>query len=326
MGENDSLQFVLNLSKRSGVPVKKILDMLYLLKKRQSIDNVDLLQMVGLSRNVINQIKQGLSEYLVPPSESTSLSEAGVIFVDKLLLENYEATESMYKYLQNSDYQKSLEILQRTKGNMPDTARQYDQFIATRESTARRAALLNFLGDLEGKSIVFLGDDDFTSIATAVLKYASQITVLDIDKRILEQIEKISFHEKLDIKTEFYDARKRLNVSLKGKFDVVFTDPPYTPEGVSLFISRAIELLNTVNKAGRIYICFGTSDKAKERYVPIQRALSEAGLMIRYVLDGFTRYDGAESVGSSSNLYICEVTPRTRMTIEGEFKDEIYTV
>ena len=131
---------------------------------------------------------------------------------------------------------------------------------------------------------------------------------------------------KLKIKTIQYDLREKLPQELLNSFDVVFTDPPYTTEGIKLFVSRSIQVLNEDNKAARIYFCYGNSDRAKERYLEIYRIIFESGLMIRWIFDRFNRYNGAESIGSASALFICEVTPRTHSIIKGGYKDDkLYT-
>lgn len=72
--------------------------------------------------------------------------------------------------------------------------------------------------------------------------------------------------------------------------------------------------------------CYGNSDRAKERFLPIQDALTDSGLMLRWVFDRFNRYEGAESVGSASSLYIAEITPRTKPLIRGSYDKPIYTI
>lgn len=172
---------------------------------------------------------------------------------------------------------------------------------------------------------MFLGDDDFTSVAVAGLNLAHQVTVLDIDQRILETIGQISTEKELEIKTMAGDVRKPLPPEVIKGFDVVFTDPPYTPEGVSLFLSRGIEALDPENLAARIYFCYGNSDRAKERFLPIYESIFKNGLMVRYVFDKFNRYVGAESIGSASSLFVTEVTSKTKAGISGKYDKPIYT-
>jgi len=227
--------------------------------------------------------------------------------------------------LKGGQFKETVNLLQNIKKKRPLPKREYDQFTATPETTARRASLLSFFGDVKGKKLLFLGDDDFTSIATASLREAEKIVILDIDERILREIQDLSDSHKFEIKTVKYDARKKLPKELVGKYDVVFTDPPYTPEGFNLFVSRAIEMLDPINKAARVYTCYGNSDSAKERFLPIYEVLTSSGLMTRWVFDKFSRYQGTASIGSASSLFIAEVTPQTKPVIKGNYDKPIYT-
>ena len=177
---------------------------------------------------------------------------------------------------------------------------------------------------MRGKNILFLGDDDLTSISTALFGNAHEISVLDIDKDILHEIKLTSSGYNVNINTTQYDARMQLPNNHKGKYDVIFTDPPYTSNGIKLFLSRAISALNTNNLAARVYVCYGTSDRSKERSLPIQETISQQGMITRWIFDKFNRYQGAESIGSS-NLYICEITPQTKAIITKDYNEPIYT-
>ena len=170
-----------------------------------------------------------------------------------------------------------------------------------------------------------MGDDDFTSISVARLGKAVEITVLDIDDRILDKIKLISDKLSLNIKTVKHDLAKALPKDLINRFDVVFTDPPYTAEGISLFLSRSISSLNRNNMAARIYLCYGNSDRAKERFLLIYRSIIDSGLMLRYVFDKFNRYFGAESIGSTSSMFVLDVTPKVKAIIKGDYDNPIYT-
>ena len=128
----------------------------------------------------------------------------------------------------------------------------------------------------------------------------------------------------MNINTTQHDVHTTLPKNHQGKYDVVFTDPPYTSNGASLFLSRAVSALNKKNLAARIYLCYGTSDRAKERLLPIQETILIHGLITRWVFDKFNRYQGAESIGSST-LYICEVTPQTKTIISKDYHESIYT-
>jgi hypothetical protein len=318
----------LAVSKQTGVPVKKVLDVFWHLSRgRRTIGNNELVQRVGVSRNALNQVKKALSVYLSPSGNETSLRDGEFERVGMLYNSNYLVEESLLATLTKSDvYHQSVELLSRYRYIRPAPNRNYDQFTATVETTAQRTALLNFLGDLRGKRLLFLSDDDFTSTTTSNTRSAQEVRVLDIDERILEGIRHISQDLNLGIETISHDLRKPIPTKLRGKFDTVFTDPPYTPEGIRLFVSRAVEALDRENQTARIYICYGNSDRAKERFLPVQNIITDFGLMIRYVFDKFNRYERAESIGSASSLYVLETTPRTRSLVKGNYDKPIYTI
>lgn len=326
MGEDKSmLERVNQIAKETGVPTKKIKDLLFILQTGKPVENNELLQGVGVSKNALNQAKELLSSLLKPPSKNTQLTESAVKEIGVIFDPDYKSEEFLWSLLENGYYRKSVELLEKYTDQRPSPERKYDQFTATIETTARRTSLLNFFEDVRGKRLLFLGDDDFTSVTVANLHTASGVTVLDIDNRILDKIDSISKSEKLDINLGNYDARKPLPPSYSGKFDVAFTDPPYTTDGVKLFISRAIQALDLSNQTARIYVCYGNSDRAKERFLPIYEVLNASGLMVRWVFDKFNRYQGAESIGSASSLFILEVTSKTKPLILGKYDKPIYT-
>ncbi len=316
----------LEVSKQTGVPVKKVLDVFWYLSSGNAIDNNELVQLVGVSRNALNQVKKALSIYLNPSSQETSLRDGVSEKLRTMYNGGYLVEENLLVTLTENDiYKQSIGLLSRFKDRRPASKKNYDQFTATVETSAKRAALLNFLGDVRDKQILFLGDDDFVSVATANIRSAQEVAVLDIDERILDNIGSISRELNLEIRRVGHDLKKGITADLRGKFDVVFTDPPYTPEGIRLFISRAIEAIDRRNQTARVYVCYGNSDRAKERFLPIQEVLTDAGLMFRWVFDRFNRYDVVESIGSASSLFIAEVTPQTKPLIRGNYDKPIYT-
>lgn len=314
---------LLNVSKEVGLPVKKITDMFAILLASESADNTELLRMLGVSRNVLNQVKEKLSKYFTPASTTTSLSDLGKKAAQEMELDN-SMEENLIKF--DSEESARIEkVLKKHKSSQPDPVRKYDQFIATIQTVAKRAVLMKFLGDVRAKRILFLGDDDFTSVAISELRSAAKVQVVDIDCRILNGIKDVSKDEGYNIETGIADFRKEISVDYKGKFDVVFTDPPYTTEGITLFLSRAVEALDLKNQAARIYFCYGNSDRAKEKFLPVYEVIYKSGLMLRFVFDKFNRYTGAESIGSSSTLFVCEVTPKTKILVKENSNAEIYT-
>jgi predicted methyltransferase len=217
---------------------------------------------------------------------------------------------------------KILSLLKKYQSSRPLPRRNLDQFYATPETTAKRAALLQQNGDIRGKRLLFLGDDDLVSIAAAATHQTAEITAIDIDQRILDFINFIKQKEKFRIRTLKYDVRHSLPKQLWRRADICFFDPPYTPNGFRLFLSRAIDALS---KDGKLYFCYGYSLRSRERVLPIQQIITAAGIVIEEKIPNFNEYRGAASIGNQSSLYICYPTPKTRTLVEGEFKGPIYS-
>ena len=163
-----------------------------------------------------------------------------------------------------------------------------------------------------------------TSIAVATLGGAKRIFTVDIDEEVLKLIETISKKEKLGIETLRYDIRKPLHSHLLNIFDTVFTDPPYTKEGVDLFLSRGISALESLPMS-KLYFCYGQSDRAQERSFGVQKIITDMGLLIEERLSKFNRYFGAASIGSASALYINSVTKEVKPVVQEKFTGKMYT-
>ncbi len=305
-------------SKKIGLPTKKIMDLFYYLRDGQKIDNLELIRKTGIAKVTINSIKEYFSDFFMPVSTATQVTKNKVQELNRLFNENYIPDEMLLNLQIPNDVESVL-------GERLSPLREYDQFTATPETVLKRAGMLNHLNDIDNKKLLFLGDDDFTSIATAMTGKPKEIVVLDIDDRILAKIKSISDKHSLNIKTVKHDLKKALSKEYLNKFDIVFTDPPYTPDGIRLFISRSISALDRKNDTARIYICYGNSDRAKERYIPIYRSIIDSGLMIRYVFDKFNRYVGAESIGSTSSLFVLDITPKVKTLIRENYDKPIYT-
>lgn len=201
----------------------------------------------------------------------------------------------------------------------PTPNRNYDQFFATEETVARRSTEMTNNGDLYNRSVAFLGDDDLTSIAVALIGQTKRVVVFEIDEGIAGTISRIANKLELPIEVIKQDLRKPVFGEYDHQFDTVFTDPPYTNAGVSMFTNRAIELLK--NKlTSRLYLCYGNSDRARERELEVQKIIVNKGMLINAKHFQFNKYRGGESIGSSSSLYLLDWTPKIRTTsVTGKF-------
>lgn len=204
----------------------------------------------------------------------------------------------------------------------PKPLTEIDQAFGKPITAISRAYLMLQNDDLEGKNILLLGDDDFTSLAISLLKTTAKITVLDIDQRLLDLITNISKENGFIINCNKADFREQLPTNLLGKFDTVFTDPPYTLSGLKLFLSRAIQLLKPESNK-KIYLAF--VHKPPTEQLAIQELIISMGLAIQQLIPGFNLYEGAEMHGNTTYLCILTTTDRTKILVEKEYLEKIYT-
>lgn len=197
-----------------------------------------------------------------------------------------------------------------------------DQAFGLPVTALRRAYFMLQNDDLEGKKILLLGDDDFTSLAIALLDISTDITILDIDMRLTDVISKIADENNYQIKCYNHDLRKPIQEELVGQFDTILTDPPYTIPGLELFLSRAIQALK--EEMGRkVYLAY--AHRAPNDLFDFQQAIINHGLAIQETIPGFNLYEGAEMHGNTTSLSVLVTTSNTRTIIENEYKEMIYT-
>jgi N4-bis(aminopropyl)spermidine synthase len=230
----------------------------------------------------------------------------------------------MLKFETDQEKLKKLkEFLEKYKNLRPKPKREYDQFFATEETLIRRASILeNFID--QNKEILFLGDGDLNSLALSIFYSNVKIFVVDIDKDILNFINFVAEKEKFNIETYHHDLRNPLPKDKFKKFNLIFTDPPYTPSALELWLTRCIEasLGSGTNKKRKkpevlsskyYFVCYGYTNKETERGLKIQEIITKMGLVIQEKIRDFNNYYGAESLGSKSDLYLLQPTPKINL-------------
>ncbi|MCA1843493.1 MAG: bis-aminopropyl spermidine synthase family protein, partial [Actinobacteria bacterium] len=195
---------------------------------------------------------------------------------------------------------------------LPPSRWRLDHVPATPETMARRALYLAAEYELDGASVLCLGDHDLTSLAVGSTQPGADLTVVDIDERILDHVADSAAGLGLPVTAAWADLRLALPPSLVGSADLVFTDPPYTTEGIRLFLVRALEALRSTGHE-RLAFCFGTGERHLVKALEVQTVLADLRLALEAMLPGFNHYDGAEAIGARSDLYICRPTKGARV-------------
>ncbi|GAA0719372.1 bis-aminopropyl spermidine synthase family protein [Clostridium malenominatum] len=206
-----------------------------------------------------------------------------------------------------------------------------DQSKCTVDTAVRRAVLALTNSVLINKKILCIGDDDLVSIAIGFLlkklfvdiKYCkTTICVMDIDERILNYIQGVADKENLPIKCYHTNFKLPLSKEFKEGFDCFFTDPPYTLQGMNLFMSRGIEALKK-EKGMPIFLSY--AHKSPEFDFTMQKSFINMGLMISKILSAFNSYEGAGIIGNTGQMIILKTTSKSKPLIESSYNGLIYT-
>lgn len=227
-------------------------------------------------------------------------------------------------------------IFSKYEKDRPKPNRNLDQFRATEDTALRRAMLLGNIPHISQKRLLFLGDSDLTSIASALFFQAKEITVVDIDSRLLRFIVEIAKEEGLHIDVFEHDLRNPLPKPKFGQYDVSFFDPPFTPEAVNTWLVRAMEATlgggsNWKRKKPKslsekqYFLSYGYTDKETERGLKIQKIITSLGLLIQEKIRDFNCYHGAESIGSKSDLLLIQPTPKVNIRLLDVARSQFYT-
>lgn len=198
-----------------------------------------------------------------------------------------------------------------------------DQSFATTETSLVRVLTMGDNYDLFFRNYAFVGDSDLTSIALALLIGSkSRITVFDIDTRIRDIIEKANEEHNFDIIFVEHDLRTSIPEEYRNKYDCFVTDPPYTIDGLNLFISRGIELIN--NSTGGVgYLSFG--NKPPNDQLLMQKNLSKMRCLITHIFARFNEYIGAQKLGGVSNFYRMQILSEAKPIIDNNYEGFLYT-
>ena len=195
-------------------------------------------------------------------------------------------------------------------GGLPAPVRHLDHVPATPATAARRARFLAETFDLDRASVLCLGDHDLTSLALLQVAPGAEVAVVDVDERVLGHVDAVARARGWRVRTVFADLRVELPRSLAERFDLVFSDPPYTQAGVRLFLRRGLEALRR-SEFARLLFCYGFSERQPALGLKVQEVVQELRLVAEAILPAFNRYQGAEAIGGASALYVCRPTRRT---------------
>ncbi|HEY6892051.1 MAG TPA: bis-aminopropyl spermidine synthase family protein [Solirubrobacter sp.] len=194
--------------------------------------------------------------------------------------------------------------MERLLAGVPEPLSDLDHVPATAETVLARVRYLHEHYELERCRVLLLGDHDATSLAFGVVGAAvRELAVVDVDQR---QLRYLAAH---GVDTWFADLRVGLPAPLRDRFDIVLTDPPYSPAGIGLFAARALEAMR---RESRLLVAYGDPEGSPALGLKVQHELSALELVYEALLPDFNAYDGALAIGSRAALYVLRPTKRSR--------------
>jgi predicted methyltransferase len=186
------------------------------------------------------------------------------------------------------NFRSAFEMFLRVQKDRPPAVHHYDQGYVTPENTFARIALADERGDVRGKSVVVLGDDDLMSVALAMTGLPSKVTVLEIDERLVNFIDTVSKEYRLNIDVRLHDLRKPLPADVVAGYDTFFTDPPETVEAIKAFVGRGVATLKGERCAG--YFGVTRRESSLDKWRKIQQVLLDMGLVVTEIVHNFNEY------------------------------------
>lgn len=299
-------------------------DIIRVIYRHQPISTKKIAQKTRLPLPIVAKVRTLLEreKMLKRTNRGAKLTELGIKFAENFLKLKHKRSLTCDKckgrgIVLDEFFENILDKVKVWAEKRPLVDTSIDQSFATPETATYRTALMYERGDLEGKRILFVGDDDLTSLPTALTHMPEEVVVVDIDDRILTLINKFSKEEGVEIKTIKHDLRKPIPTSLRGRFDVISTDPPYTTNGLKLFLSRGIDALG---KEGIAYLSY--SHKPINEWLLVQKAITDMGFVISELIPNFNYYEGSEIIANTT--FIARLIGRDLKPVIGDIEN-IYT-
>ena len=309
----ENLTFIANKANLAE-GIEGIRSILLTMYRFPSLKNKKVSQKTGIAIPALSAVRGELVKAGII-ADKTSLGEQGKKWVKKNLdlIFDYDPFPNEFNITldeipDNFLYLKEIETYLKDR---PKAEYALDQSHATLLTILKRTFYLLKQGDIEGRKIIFLGDDDAASIAVALTGLAKEITVLDVDERILDFLSNVALQKALlNFNILHHDLRNPCPKDIQNNYDVVVMDPPYTNEGLRLFLKRAREILKSDFKInGKIYpilgkkclLCFG--NKPPEETLKVQLSILDHGFILKEMLPNFNHYKGASIIGQFSHLY-----------------------
>jgi hypothetical protein len=165
--------------------------------------------------------------------------------------------------------------------------RRHHQLPCTQATVQDRAQLVATLCD-RGAPILLAGDDDLLSLELARAGF-TDVTAIDIDPRILADIEAAARAEGLGVRTQAHDLSGPAPTALVRAYALVVMDPICTPAGLRLFLEGGLRLTQDRSRT-RVLLCTHLASQLRDGLAALRTLLAAEGLALQAYLPGFGVY------------------------------------
>ena len=170
----------------------------------------------------------------------------------------------------------------------PEPIHERDQGYVTPVTAISRIALMVSRGDVAGKRILIIGDDDLMSLGLAITGLPKEIVVIEADKRLVEFINKRAKEYGFDIQVSQHDVRKPFPEDRKEYFDTFNTDPTETVPAIRAFVGRGIY---AIKPRGAGYFGITRTESSLNKRLRHQEIIvKEFGCVITDLIHDFNHY------------------------------------
>jgi N4-bis(aminopropyl)spermidine synthase len=327
-GRQAPLAAVQELKRSFGIDARRIDAVGCLLAGGEFRSVAELVCMTGAPRRTVEAVLRAAGPHLESSGERVRISPARArTYAAEFGCGEGEPARDPWEELARRDSAALAEAARLTE-RAPPAQRELDQVPATPETVLKRGHYLLRSFDLRGAHVLCVGDHDLTSLGLFLAGGAAglRVSVVDADERLLAYIDTEAAWRGFDVRCYAADLRLGLPAALHGSAQLAFTDPPYTPEGVHLFVTRGLQGIGD-QRNGRVLVAYGHGEQPALG-LAVQEALEPLHLVYEAVLPGFNHYAGAQAIGSTAALYQLRPTRRSSSAVRAvadTIRPELYT-
>lgn len=196
------------------------------------------------------------------------------------------------------ELKEAVERFEAAAAERPGRKADFHQYAVTARTSVMRAYYLLYRGDLRGKDVALLGDDDLTALAIDHLGGFRSLTVFELDPDLVAFLREATAG-RAGVRVVEADLRSPLPPSLRGGADTVMSDP--SRRLYRCFVERSLE---AARPRGAIYAFASPSHGDFAGSFLLQRLALEAGCIITDSVPWFNAYekDRASLSGQQAGL------------------------